>query len=543
MKNKQSSHVAVGVLMLLTAILIIACQPSPATEPETTEVAEMTATTVPASLTTSPFVTVSPTLTATTSPSTETPPVSPTEPPLTPTLAVTASAQTVVQVDPPEAEMLPEVTVTESSLTLPTYPFTDYLATRLDPTYTMPVLALDRPAYEAASPAPVPVTYRIVVLENPYLRLTFLPELGGRLYSAQVKATNQEIFYQNPVVKPSVYGPLPVVEGVNPNWWLATGGMEWAYPVQEHGYRWGVPWEYEIQQTADHATIILRDSATEQLTAEVRLTLAADRASFTINPKLIHQGSAAIPVQFWLNAALTLGSASISPQTQFILPVDSVIVHSRGAEGWSVPAARESMSWPVVADVNLRTYDKWANYLGFFIPYLPAPFMGAYNPETDLGVARFVEPGAVPGSKLFAFSQNFPDRSYTDNNSQYFEIWGGINEGFWPESDILMTGGQTLEWQEQWWPLAGLGGLTWANDRVAVHLTQTGEVDTLTALFAQPTEGIVTFLNDDIPFETAPFSADPTQPLQWQLSPLGDTLQVEMTATTGEPLLQHTFNH
>src|SRR6185436_1835754 len=113
------------------------------------------------------------------------------------------------------------------------------------------------------------------------------------------------------------------------------------------------------------------------------------------------------------------------------------------------------------------------NYLGMFAPHLDAPFVGAYNPETKVGVARLINPGQVPGNKLFAFSQGFPDKSYTDDGSQYFELWGGANTGFWPENDVMVPPGGTLEWRERWWPLAGLGGLTWANEHAAIYLDQT----------------------------------------------------------------------
>ncbi|MEW5956908.1 MAG: DUF5107 domain-containing protein, partial [Chloroflexota bacterium] len=293
------------------------------------------------------------------------------------------------------------------TITLPTYPVWDYLVEQIDPVYNMPVYYFNRAGFEADAPAPLPTDYEGVALENPYLRLIFLPELGGRLYSAVVKSTGQEIFYHNPVVKPSRYG---ILEPYKANWWLASGGMDWAYPTQEHGYRFGVPWQVRLSQSAAEATITLSDIAPDRLGVEVSVTLPADSAAFTVRPRLVNAGTETVPVQFWVNAALALAPGSMSPNTQFIVPAAEVVVHSRGEEGWAIPAARQTAPWPNIGPLDLSDYRQWANYLGFFVPYLKAPFMGAYNPQADLGVARLVEPGVVPGNKLFAFGSNFPDR-------------------------------------------------------------------------------------------------------------------------------------
>jgi hypothetical protein len=207
-----------------------------------------------------------------------------------------------------------------------------------------------------------------------------------------------------------------------------------------------------------------------------------------------------------------------------------------------VPAAKEIVSWPWVENTDLSNYGQWVNYLGVFIPYLEAPFMGAYNPTTDVGVVRLIEPGAVPGSKLFAFSQFFPDRSYTDDNSQYFEIWGGANTGFWPEDDVAVPGGGSLSWQESWWPLAGLGGLTWANQDMAIYLDQIGDDYHLSALTAQPQQGTLTIIAGSEPVLSETFSAKPTEPLRWQFMATAKPIRLKFTDNDNFTLLDYCVN-
>lgn len=526
---KDAWKLAVGLNLIFFLVLLVYILNKDETKPPNTSMTALTATPTPTSTPTpSPSPSLSPI------PPTPSPPSTPTRPP-TRTVSPTATAlptqpptRTPTAIPPAE---IAGTALSETTLTLPTYPVWDYLVEKMDPIYNMPVFYFDRATFEAESPRPRPVDYTGLVLENRHLRLIFLPELGGRLYSAVIKETGQEIFYHNPVVKPSRYGVLQPYEA---NWWLATGGMEWAYPTQEHGYRWGIPWEYETG--SDRLT--MRDTAPHRVEAEVEVILPADSGLFTVRPRLTNNGPAAVPAQFWLNAALTLGSASISPDTRFIIPVDQAVVHSRGEEGWDLPGAHEEIGWPLVGETDLSRYSEWANYLGLFLPDMDAPFMAAYNPETDLALARLIEPGAVPGNKLFAFGLAFPDRSYTDDNSQYFEIWGGANRSFWPEDDITLEPGQSLAWQESWWPLPGLGGLTWANRQAAIYLSRTGEEANLSVLVPHPTTATLTIRAKDDILLTESFSATPNIPRHWQLPPPADPLCIRL-AEGGTILLDY----
>ena len=526
---------------LPTASGIASPTPIPTPLPSATATAPPPATNTPIPLTTA--TPMPPTPSATPLP-TETPFPTATSPlptltftpePILPTDTATSLAVSSAELSTASQNSVDEgLIVYETTITLPTYPIRDFLTEQIDPVYNIPVLYFNRAAYDAVGPTPTPIDYMGVVLENPYLRLTFLPELGGRLYSAVVKATGQEIFYHNRVVKPSRYGILQPTEA---NWWLATGGLEWAYPTQEHGYRWGVPWRYEISEGADGVTIILSDTGPDRVGVEVAVTLPRDGAIFTAAPKLTNNSDQAVPVQFWINGALALTPGSMSPNTQFIVPVEEIIIHSRGATGWAVPEAHSLASWPQVEAVDLSDYSQWTDYLGFFVPDTALPFMGAYSPETDLGVVRL--PENTVGNKLFAFSNIFFDRSYADDNSQYFEIWGGVNRGFWPEDDLLVGPGESLQWREHWWPLAQLGGLTWANQRVAISLTQMEGGYILSALFSQPQQGqlIINGANNSI--LSAPFLANPTGPLNWELDSAASPQQIQFMDKNGVMLLNY----
>ncbi len=453
----------------------------------------------------------------------------------TPTKIVTADKIVDRQMAVTQDNSAAKLEVYETTITLPTYPYQEYLIEVFDPVYNMSVLYFNRPTYEQTNPTPEPVDYTAVVIENPYLRLTFLPELGGRLYSAVVKATNQEIFYQNEVVKPSRYGVLQPYEA---NWWLATGGMEWAYPTQEHGHRWGVPWTYRIEESDEAVTIILSDLGDNRVSVDVAVTLQVDSPIFEVAPKLVNNGPNTIPVQFWLNAALALSSNSMSRRTQFIVPSDEIEVHSRGEEGWLMPEAQLMTDWPEIDGRDLSDYRQWQNYFGFFVPEPDLSFMAAYNPDTDLGVVRLIEPDTL-GNKLFAFSTQFDDRSYTDNNAQYFEIWGGVNRGFWPEADIQVAPGEVIEWQERWWPVAEVNGITWANEQAAIGVQRIADTIELSAILAQQRQGEVIVSADEEILLSKTFTTEPAMPLRWEFRANDVPLDIQLLDEQGQILLQY----
>jgi hypothetical protein len=285
-------------------------------------------------------------------------------------------------------------------------------------------------------------------------------------------------------------------------------------------------------------TVTLRDSTDAgQVHAEVRITLAANRAAFSVQPRLINGAERILPVQFWLSAALAPGGPSIEPDTRIILPVSQVLVHSRGENGWQLPGPRAPMPWPVVAGYNLSRYDQWADYLGFFIPYMQANFMAVYNPGADVGAARLVAPGQVPGHKFFAFGPRFGDRSYTDDGSQYVEIWGGANPSFWPEDDVQLAPGAALEWSESWWPLAGLGGLTFANQEVAFNLINDAR---LRILSVQPRQVTLVLRDEGGEIARVPMELSPTQPVEWTMpATAGPSMRVQFVAANGDMLAEY----
>lgn len=358
------------------------------------------------------------------------------------------------------------VVVRHGTVTIATYPYADFLTPARNSGFNVEYAVLDREAYDASSPQPHGVSYETLIVENELLRLTFLPELGGRLYEVVDKRTGHAATYRNPVLKPSPWGPP------EQGWWLAAGGIEWCLPVEEHGYEWGVPWTAEVTRDGRGATVTLRDTrAGDRVRAAVAVRLEAGAASFTIRPRIENPTGQAVAVKYWTNAMLAPGGHnSVSAELRFVLPdsISSVTVHSRG-DDW-LPGVGERMSWPVHGGTDFSRLGNWNRWLGFFEDPAAGDFLGVYDPGYDEGMVRVFTSSVARGAKGFAFGWGDPIESetWTDDGSSYVEIHGGPAATF-ADSVTLPAGGH-LEWTETWYPVAGLGGLRFANAAAAINL-------------------------------------------------------------------------
>ena len=346
--------------------------------------------------------------------------------------------------------------VWEQDITLDTYGWHEALVPTGpgNPAYPYPRLDFD------AVTGPAPRTYRAVFVQNSYVRLVVVPELGGRILRWTDRTTGRQLFYANPVVKPTRWGYR--------GWWLATGGMEWAFPTEEHGLNEYRPWQYELLWNG------VRVWDTEDrtgLTVQVTISLDAEHSYFTLAPRITNPTTEPQPYQFWANAMLTLSEHNVPPpDLTFILPDDAVTVHATG-DG-SLPGPGDQISWPVHGGRDFSRYSEWRRYLGIFAHPAQAGFVGAYAPGSDQGIVRVFPHTVATGVKIFCMGDLSSDL-WTDDGSRYFELWAGLTPTFW-DYWTLQPGG-TVAWVERWYPVSGIGGYNWANEEAAVRLIPSGD--------------------------------------------------------------------
>ena len=424
----------------------------------------------------------------------------------------------------------------EATVTLPTYPYEEYQTAAFDPRYNWPYQQFDYERFRTDAPKPTPRTYRTFILENEYLQITLLPELGGRIWRVIDKASGNDLFYHNEVVKPTPWGP-PEMLG-----WINLGGLEWGLPVVEHGYTWGVPWDITVEQAgSDAATVILNlpDNG-QDLTATVRVTLRAGEAGFTVAPTVINLTDKPVRFAYWQNAALAPGQANKpSAETRFVLPTAHVTVHS--TDDNTLPATGHSMSWSRYAGRDLSRLGNWRGYLGFFErPAAHGPFVAVYDAAQDAGIVRVYPAATARGSKVFGlgWSKALDSSLYTDDGSAYVELHAGLAPTF--SDQVTLGPGESVGWHETWQPLRNIGGVRAANATGAFNWTQAGNRLQIAFQPWRRFAGMLVITENGVEVERRPIVATPDAPWSATITlPEGaDAVSIALQNISGSTLIE-----
>src|SRR5436309_255558 len=169
-------------------------------------------------------------------------------------------------------------------------------------------------------------TFKTHVLENRYLKVTLVPEFGGRILSVIYKPTGHEQLYRNEVGVP--FGTMAGVFYYD--WMMVYGGIFPTFPDPEHGRTWLKPWDFKVvRESADEVTVAmsLKDdfaysAAPKQflkgstgIEATYYVTLKADRAALDARVVLKNSQARTIDYEYWTCTTLAPGSDPNNPKT------------------------------------------------------------------------------------------------------------------------------------------------------------------------------------------------------------------------------------
>ncbi|HHB91043.1 MAG TPA: DUF5107 domain-containing protein [Anaerolineae bacterium] len=417
----------------------------------------------------------------------------------------------------------------ESEVTIPTYPWQSFLTPSYDETTGWTFSHFDREAYQNAQPQPIPQTYRLINLENRWLRVNVLPDLGGRIYQLIYKPTGNNEFYQNPVIKPSPWGPPEMGTG-----WLAVGGMEWGLPVPEHGYAWGEPWGHITLPGESTQGVTVFDNHQDSVHLSVTLALAPDTSAMQLHFELENLGEQPIPVSFWLDAMLAPGpSNTVGPDLRFFFPIQQASVHSTGDP--TLPPPGHVFDWPIYQGRDISRLGNWNQWLGFFAhPQAQADWAAVVDMASDEGVVRVFPSNMTPGLKGFGFgwSQPIPPEEYTDDGSAYVELQGGVTPTY--DQRLTLYPGELYAWDEVWYPVVGLRGVSWADTLGAVHLVQKEDGPHLRLVTVRPMTGKLTITDTEGKTITTTVSLAPNAPADIPVPGFVAPMAFHLTGPQGE---------
>jgi hypothetical protein len=328
-------------------------------------------------------------------------------------------------------------------------------------------------------------TYKSLILENEYLKVTLVPEFGGRILSMIYKPTGHEQLYQNPVGRP--YGPQWDVFYYD--WLMVWGGIFPTFPEPEHGKAWCRPWAYELTSNTPEKISVkmtFTDSINfktpakkmvygqTNITCHFEVTLEGQTSALKTSVTLVNPNNKAIPYEYWTNTSVapgsTPGNTKCDDQTEIIGPVDNVKI----ADDWpEIQKAEQKVSTAIYQFKNLRWYKNWANDGIAYAWPVEGNFWGALNHANNEAIIRISDNIKTPGLKMWGFGYNqsrgFNPESNIEYHRPFIELWAGVSKEFFTPAQF--PAGSTLQFDEYYTPVAGLTSFTHASEHAIIDLS------------------------------------------------------------------------
>ncbi|HEX6496464.1 MAG TPA: DUF5107 domain-containing protein [Acidobacteriaceae bacterium] len=342
----------------------------------------------------------------------------------------------------------------QGTITIPTYelgppdPNPPFALVNPHPVYPYPML-------DDLSDQRVAKTYRAIYLENQYLKITILPELGGHVYSVYDKLKRREMLYRNQVIKYGLVGPRGA--------WIA-GGMEFSFPFA-HTTDTVSTVESALHQNPDGSATALVGAVdwVSQMYWQIAITLRPDTARLEEGVTLFNATPLNHLYLFWTNTAVPA-----SDDLQYIYPMRETISDDPFAI---------VQSWPVWEGVDQSWYKNDPSAMAIFARDVHRDFFGVYYHQSNYGVVHVSDFRQDPGKKVWSWGTSRAGRIWdtilSDEDGPYNEIQSGrfATQGY----REFMESHRVEQWTEYWYPVSGLdGGFVEATGDVALNVNFAG---------------------------------------------------------------------
>ena len=287
------------------------------------------------------------------------------------------------------------------------------------------------PVIEKISDQPVAHTWHAIYIENEYIKVMVLPELGGRIQMAYDKVKGRHFVYYNHVIKPALVG----LTGP----WIS-GGIEFNWP-QHHRPSTFLPVDATIEENAD-------GSVTVWVNEYERMFHQKGAAGFTLRPGKAYleirghlYNGTPLPQTFlwWANPAVAVNDyyQSVFPQD-----INAVFDHGKRAVS-SFPIATGTyykMDYSAGVDIsNYKNIKVPTSYMGVNSKY---NFEGGYENDSHGGMLHVASHHVSPGKKQWTWGNgDFGrawDRNLTDHDGPYIELMAGVFTENQPDFTWLM---------------------------------------------------------------------------------------------------------
>lgn len=297
--------------------------------------------------------------------------------------------------------------------------------------------------------------WAVVRMENPYVKVAVLPEVGGKIWGASEKSTGQEFIYTNKVLKfrqIALRGP-----------WTS-GGVEFNFGVVGHAPSCATPVDYLTRKNRDGSVscIVGTMDLPSRTRWAVNIMLPKDKAfvetrAFCYNPTSLSQS-----YYVWMN-----GAVEAAGDLQSTLPGESFIGHdfSVKPQPWPVDAQGRDLSW--------YRNNRFGSHKSYFTVGEYEDSYGGYWHDKRFGLGHWARYDDVPGQKLWLWALSRQGGIWedllTDADGQYVEPQAGR---YFNQNDHgLFAPHLTDTWREIWFPYKKIGPLVKASPSGVLSVT------------------------------------------------------------------------
>ncbi len=320
------------------------------------------------------------------------------------------------------------------------------------------------PVTEKISDEKTDVEYRAVFLENEYLKVMILPELGGRIQRAYDKTNGYDFVYYNHVIKPALVG----LAGP----WIS-GGIEFNWP-QHHRPTTFAPVDFTLEQKEDgSATVYVGETdrmcGTKGMAA---ISLYPGKAYIEIRGQLYNGTDLPQTFLWWANPAVP-----VNDHTYSVFPPDvtAVMDHGKRAVSTFPIATGEYYKWDYSAGVDISRYKNVKVPTSYMAAHSDFDFIGNYDERLEAGLLHVADHHIAPGKKQWTWgSGDFDqmwDRNLTEEDGPYIELMTGVYTDNQPDFTWLKPQEEKI-FVQYFMPYKGVGRVGNATKDAAVSLTR-----------------------------------------------------------------------
>jgi tetratricopeptide (TPR) repeat protein len=295
--------------------------------------------------------------------------------------------------------------------------------------------------FDTFSAAAVDKPWTVVRLENPYLSVAVLPQVGGKVWGATEKSTNREFLYTNHVLKfrqIALRGP-----------WTS-GGIEFNFGIVGHSPSTATPVDYFARRNPDGSVscIVGGMDLPSRTRWSVTIRLLRDRAYFETNGAWYNPTPFSQSYYYWSCAAI-----NTADDLKYIFPGRFQIGHD-----YSVPLR----PWPVDEqgrDLSWYRNNNFGGSKSYFTVGEYNDFFGAWYQNSDAGFGHWALYDDMPGHKVWIWDESRAGEIWvdllTDKGGQYTEPQAGrlLNQS----DHEFFKPNAADRWQEIWFPYKDIG--------------------------------------------------------------------------------------